>query len=220
MELGRRGRLLNLLRGQVLFVAGEPAVAMFVIVSGCLHATRVSAEGREQVIHVERAGATMAEVPMFDEEAYPSTVTADEDSVVISLRRSDVRASCLEHPEIAMAALKILAGRLRRCAVLVESLSLRNVDCRLAMFLQSLADDAGKQPGSTAGFELRFTHQQIAARIGSVREVISRAMGRLQKSGLIAVNGNRVVVPSRTAIADYVAGKTSGKRSLPSSQRR
>lgn len=117
------------------------------IVTGSLRATRESIEGREQVIHVDRAGASIAEVPMFDEESYPSSVTAEEDSTVLFLGRADVRAACLEHPEIAMAALKILARHLRGCAAPVESLSLQDVDRRLALFLQTLAKDSDQIEG-------------------------------------------------------------------------
>src|SRR5215469_10180086 len=117
--------------GEVLFVAGEDARGLYVIVEGSVRAFRESLEGREQVIHVETAGATIAEVPMFDEGKYPSTVAGDEDSILLFIDKRDVRRLCLEHPQIALAALRLLAGRLRKCAALVEDLSLHEVDQRL-----------------------------------------------------------------------------------------
>src|SRR5215211_4355908 len=119
-------------RGELLFVAGDEARGLFVIVEGCVRAFRESLDGREQVIHVERAGATIAEVSVFDDQPYPSTVAAEEDSTLLFIDKRDVRRLCLDHPEIAIAALKVLAGRLRRCAELVEALSLHEVDQRLA----------------------------------------------------------------------------------------
>src|SRR5215471_17953811 len=106
--------------GSILFTAGEEARGLYVIVEGALRAFRESVEGREQVIHVERAGATIAEVPMFDDGAYPSTVAAEEDSIILFIDKRDFRSLCLSHPAIALAALKLLASRLRRCAALVE----------------------------------------------------------------------------------------------------
>ena len=207
LELGKRARLMHLERGQMLFVAGDAPIGMYVIVTGSLRATRESIEGREQVIHVDRAGASIAEVPMFDEEAYPSSVTADENSTVLFIARADVRAACMEHPEVAMAALKLLAKRLRGCAALVESLSLQDVDRRLALFIQTLSKDSGKIEAHRVAFELSLTHQKIAARIGSVREVVSRAMGRLQKNGWIEVSGTRIVIQNPTSFNDYIRGK-------------
>ena len=114
-------------KDEVLFVTGEEARGMYVIVEGAVRAYRVSLDGREQVIHVERAGATIAEVPIFDDGTYPSTAAAEEETITLFLDKHDVRRLCLQHPEITLTALKVLAGRLRRCAELVEALSLREV---------------------------------------------------------------------------------------------
>ena len=192
--LAERAITQNLSRGELLFMAGDEARGLYVIVEGALRAFRESLDGREQVIHVERAGATIAEVPMFDDGTYPSTVAAEEDSVILFIGKQDVRALCLSHPTISLAALKLLAGRLRRCAELVEALSLHEVDQRLARFLLDEVRACGKPVEGRVEFELALTNQQIAARIGTVREVVSRALSRLQQNELIAVRGRVVTV--------------------------
>jgi CRP-like cAMP-binding protein len=184
----------RLTRGEILFIAGEEARGLYVIVEGAVRAFRESIDGREQVIHVERAGATIAEVPMFDDGTYPSTVAADEDSVILFIDKRDVRSLCLSHPNIALAALKLLAGRLRRCAELVEALSLHEVDQRLASLLLGEARSRGTLTEEGIVFELALTNQQIAARIGTVREVVSRALSRLQQNELIVVTGRVVTI--------------------------
>lgn len=192
-------------RGQILFSEGEEAKGMFVVAQGAVQALREGPDGREQVIHVERAGSTFAEVPMFDNGSYPSTVQAIEDSVVLFLAKEDVRRLCLAYPEIALGALRLLATRLRKTAMLVESLSLRDVDRRLAALLLAEADAVGTRHGDEMSLELHLTQQQIAARIGSVREVVSRAMARLQDSGLVRLDGKHLSIPHREALAQYVA---------------
>lgn len=192
--LGERAVEQKLARGEILFTAGEEARGLFVIVEGALRAFRESLDGREQVIHVERAGATIAEVPMFDDGAYPSTVAAEEDSIVLFIDKRDVRNLCLSHPSIALAALKLLAGRLRRCAELVEALSLHEVDQRLARLLLSEGRTRGRRVNNGVVFELLLTNQQIAARIGTVREVVSRALSRLQQNELIEISGRVVTI--------------------------
>ncbi len=193
-------------KGDYLFLEGEEAQGLYVVVEGAIRAFRESGEGREQVIHVERAGATIGEVPVFDNGTYPSTAAADEDSAVLFIDKRDVHRLCLEHPQIALSALKILAGRLRRNAGLIEALSLREVDQRLANLLLNEARRRGHSKNSGITFELALTNQQIAARIGSVREVVSRALGRLQQNGLIAVRGRDILIPSEAALEAY-AGK-------------
>ncbi|HYH87559.1 MAG TPA: Crp/Fnr family transcriptional regulator, partial [Pyrinomonadaceae bacterium] len=188
-------------RDKILFLAGEEARGLYVIVSGAVRAFRESVDGREQVIHVERAGATVAELPVFDDGPYPSTVAADEETVVLFIDKRDVRRLSLEHPEIALAALKVLAGRLRRCAELVETLSLREVGQRLARFLLAEVRTKGARTNAGLRVELTHTNQQIAARVGSVREVVSRALARLQHDGLVIHEGRDLTIPDEKQLA-------------------
>ena len=199
-------------RDEVLFIAGEEARGLFVIVEGSVRAFRESVEGREQVIHVERAGATVAEVPVFDDGTFPSTVAAEEETSALFIDRRDVRRLCIEHPEIALAALKVLAGRLRRCAELVEALSLREVGQRLARFLLNEARAKGERAGTGLRVELTHTNQQIAARVGSVREVVSRALARLQHDGLIALEGRALDIPNESALAAFAGEERNDLR--------
>src|SRR5215510_11625836 len=141
----------RLARDEILFVAGDEARGLYVIATGALRAFREGVDGREQVIHVERAGATIAELPVFDDKPYPSTVAADEETRLLFIDKKDVKELCLQHPQIALAALKLLAARLRQCASLVETLSLRDVDQRLARWLLLEAQNKGTPSGN--GYE-------------------------------------------------------------------
>jgi CRP-like cAMP-binding protein len=192
-----------LAREEVLFVSGEEARGLYVIVSGAVRAFRSGADGREQVIHTERAGATLAEVPVFDDGTYPATAVADEDSVVLFIAKEDVHRACLEHPKITLAALKILAGRLRRHVELAEALSLREVGQRLARLLLTEAVTHGERSGGGTTFNLVMTNGQIAARVGTVRDVVSRALARLQQDGLILLENRRVTIPNEGLLAAY-----------------
>ena len=188
---------------ELLFVAGEEALGLYVIVNGSVRAFRESLDGREQVIHVETAGATVAEVPVFDGGKYPSTVAAEEDTETLFLDKRDMRQVCLQYPEIPLAALKVLAARLRRCAELVEMLSLKEVVQRVARFILSEARNRGTATANGTTLTLNQTNQQIAARVGSVREVISRALSRLQQDGLIVLEDRELTIPDLTALAAF-----------------
>jgi CRP/FNR family transcriptional regulator len=190
-------------RNETLFIAGDSARGLYVIVEGSVRAYRVGPDGREQVIHVEQAGAVIGDLPVFDEGAYPSNVAGEEDSTLLFIDRGDVQRLCLTHPQISLAALKTLARRLRNCAALVETLSLHDVDRRLARLLLEEAKRHGKRNGPQTELDLGMTHQQVAARIGSVREVVSRAFSRLQQAGHITVDGRRVVIRDEEAFRSW-----------------
>ncbi|MFN6962936.1 MAG: Crp/Fnr family transcriptional regulator [Pyrinomonadaceae bacterium] len=194
----------KLAKDELLFIAGERARGLFVIAEGSVRAFRTGADGREQIIHVERAVTTIAEVPVFDDGDHPSTAAAEEPSVVLFIRAADIRSVSIRHPQLALSAAKLLAGRLRKCAELVEALSLREVGQRVAM--QFLAEAASRGVETPRGicFDLKITHNQLAARIGTVREVVTRAVTRLQAQGLVVVDGRRVTIPDASALRDYV----------------
>lgn len=175
----------KLKKGEILFSVGEEAKGLYVIAKGSLRAFRGNAKGREQIIHVERAGTTIAEVPVFDDQPYPSTVMAEDDSEVLFISKIDVKRLCMAYPSIALSALKLVAGRLRKTAALVESLSLKEVDQRLAAFLLREFKEKRlkklKLPANSA----------LAARLGSVREVVSRAFTKLENDRLISIDEHR-----------------------------
>jgi len=186
-SLARAAEFRALDRGQMLFLAGEPACGLFVIVSGSIRAFRVNAKGREQTIHVESAGATLAEVPVFDDGVYPATAVAEEPSEVLFLSKTDVQRFLVANPAVALSALRVMAGRLRRHAELVDSLALKDVGQRLAQFLIEEARAQGTR-------DLDFSNQQLATRVGSVREVVSRTLARLAQAGLIDTRPRGVTI--------------------------
>ncbi|HEY5884250.1 MAG TPA: Crp/Fnr family transcriptional regulator [Pyrinomonadaceae bacterium] len=202
-SIAERAVVRHFQKDELLFIAGDKAEGLYVIVSGSVRAFRESLDGREQVIHVERPGGTVGEVPMFDDGNYPSTVAAEEDTDALFLDKRDVRQLCLERPEITLAALRVLAGRLRRCAELVETLSLKEVGQRVARFVLSEAHRNGQQTDQGIVVTLTQTNQQIAARVGSVRDVVSRALSRLQNDGLIIVEDRKLTIPDISALSVF-----------------
>ena len=163
----------------------------------------MAADGREQVIHIERAVTTIAEVAIFDDGNCPSTVAADEPSTVYFLSKHDVLKTAMQHPQLALSAVKLIASRLRRCAELVETLSLREVGQRLATLLLAEALDSGVETNGGTRIKLYHTHNQLASRIGTVREVVTRTMFRLQEQGLILHEGKDILIPDMKMLAVY-----------------
>ena len=205
--LAQRAVEQRLRKGEILFLSGDPARGLWIIVEGAIRAYRVRTDGREQVIHVERAGATIGDMPLFDEGTYPSNTAGEEDTILLFLARADVQRAFLEHPRIAMGALKVLAARLRKCASLVETLSLDDVDRRLARLLLIEGRERGIRANHGLELDFGLTHQQVASRIGSVREVVSRAFSRLQGGGFIRTEGRRIYIADEQALARFVEGE-------------
>lgn len=193
----------SLAREEMLFIVGEEADGLFIVVSGAVRVFRAGADGREQVLYTAYAAATLAEVPVFDNGTYPATAVADEETIILLIAKQDVHAVCLKHPQIPLAALRVLAGRLRRQAELVEDLSLHEVRQRLSRLLLNEAKRCGMLSKGGISFDLLMTNGQIAARIGTVREVVSRGLSRLQSNGLIRIENRHVTILDEKGLAGY-----------------
>lgn len=189
-------------RGQILFTAGEPANGLYIVLSGAIRAFRVNVDGREQTIHVEQVGGTLAEVAAFDGGPYPSTAIAEENSDVLFLTREDVRRFMLQHPEAALAALAIISGKLRMVASLAEQLSLMDVSQRLATLLLDEARRNAHHLEDGVSFSLPLSHSQLASRLGSVREVVTRGLQKLTQQRVIEVHGHRIIVTNVNALRE------------------
>jgi CRP/FNR family transcriptional regulator len=190
-------------RNEILFIAGEEAENLFVIAAGAIRAFRTGDNGREQIVHIERAHSTIGELSVFDDGVYPATAAAEENSIVYILDKNEIRRLFVEHPQIAMSALRVLSCRLRSAVELIETLSLIEVRQRLARLLLIEAGTNGKRIGENQiQVELNLTKAQIAARIGTVREVVSRLMTRFQTEELISLENNVLTIRDEKGLSN------------------
>jgi CRP/FNR family transcriptional regulator len=181
-------------QGELLFAEGDPCKGLYIIESGKLRIFKSSASGREQVLAVEGPGGSVAELPVFDGGAYPASVNAVEDSQILYISRQDLRAFCLEHPEVALKMLAVVGARLRRLVGIIEELSFTTVRQRLVAALMRMAQTDGKRTEHGIEFMLPGTHQELAHQLGTVRELVSRNLMRLQAEGLLQVDARSIVV--------------------------
>ena len=187
--------------GEIIFNEGDPCQGFYVVEGGEVKIFKTAASGREQVLTVDRAGSSVAEIPVFDGGPYPASAVANVDTTLLFVSKRDFRTLVLEHPDVGLKVLKNVGGRLRRLVALIEELSFTTVRSRLVMLLVRLAREEGKHTGR--GTEMMLpTNQEIASQIGTVRELVSRNLGRLQAEGLIRMDGKLVIVADLDALSD------------------
>jgi CRP/FNR family transcriptional regulator len=186
--------------GEWIFSEGEPCEGLYVIESGAVRIFKTSASGREQVLTIERAGQSVAELPVFDGGDYPASAVAVTDTTVLFVGKKDFQALCLQHPEVALKVLKVVGARLRWLVAIIEELSFTTVRHRLAALLLRLAKRARKQTVRGIEFTITASNQELAAQIGTVRELVSRNLSRFQAEGIIKLEGKTVIVPDLGAL--------------------
>lgn len=193
--LGQRALERRFAPDEVLFWEGEPCAGIFLIVEGSVKIFKTSAGGREMMLALERAPSTVAELPLFDGGPYPASVRALEPVTALFINKSEFQQVCRQYPEVALKVLAVVGRRLRHLVGVVEAMTFGSVTQRLARMLL----DASRQAGADA-FELPLTHQEMASRLGTVREVISRNLARFRAAGLIRVQDRHVQIQDRAGL--------------------
>jgi CRP/FNR family transcriptional regulator len=191
-------------RGATIFSEGDPCHELLIVEAGSVKIIQSAANGRQQLIGIERRGNSLAEVPVFDGGRYPASAEAASDVVVLRLPADDFKRICLQNPELSLKVFKVLGHRLRRLVSLVEDLSFSTVRARLIAHLLRLAAESGRQTSKGVQFDLLENHEELAARLGTVRELVSRNLGRLHGAGLIEMKRRMINIPSLAALREEI----------------
>jgi CRP/FNR family transcriptional regulator len=188
-SLAKRTLIRSYASSELIFSEGESCTGFYIVSRGRVRIFKASPNGREQVLALEGPGRSVAELPVFDGGPYPASGAAVEPSELLFISRQEFRALCVEYPEISLKILQVVGARLRRLVGIIEELSFTTVRNRLISWIlrQAKSQDAFR-------FKLDVSHQELAAQIGTVRELVSRNLARLQAQGFIGINGHEVTI--------------------------
>jgi CRP/FNR family transcriptional regulator len=180
--------------GAILFLEGEAAAGLYQVHSGWIKVVKMSPEGREQVLRFLGPGETFNEIGVFGNRPNPATAIALEPTGLWLIERTAIRRLLETHPVVAVQVLERMADRVIELVGLVADLSLRTVEARLARLLleQSAGDVVARQRWAT--------QTELAARLGTVPDVLSRAMRGLVEAGLIEVERQHIRILDRAGL--------------------
>jgi CRP/FNR family cyclic AMP-dependent transcriptional regulator len=176
-----------------LFAEGDPCSGLYLVAAGKVRIFKLSPSGREQILAVEGPGSSFAELPVFDGGNYPAAASALEDTEVLFISRKDFQNFCREHPDVGLKVIAVVGSRLRRLVGIIEELSFTTVRQRLIALILRLAQASSTRSKEGVHVELTKSHQDLAAELGTVRELVSRNLGRLQAEGFLDVEGRKIV---------------------------
>lgn len=195
-------------RGDYLFRQGDQAHGFYIIQKGSVNVHRVNAAGKEQVIHVFRAGESLAEATLAMDTGYPADARAVEASQVLLVQKSGFVALLRRHPELGLKILAAMALHLRILVSQIEDLMLKDFETRLAnWFVKRCPDPRSSKPAVIA---LGIPKRVLAAELGTVSETLSRTFQKFRQEKLITVKGNTVTVLDPSRLHDLVRKNTGG----------
>ena len=183
-------------KGEIVFSEGQEADGFYVALRGRVKVYKLSAEGKEQILHFFGPGEPFGEVPVFTGQRFPAHAEAMEESRILFFPKESFVDLVRRNPSLALNMLGILSKRLRRFTALIDDLSLKEVPGRLAAYLLYLTT----QEKESGDIVLPITKTQLASLLGTIPETLSRILAKMTAQGLIETDGRRIRILDRESL--------------------
>jgi CRP/FNR family transcriptional regulator len=193
-RLADSAEVISVGKGSKLFAEGDPFRGIYIVCSGELKLTMIGLDGREQILYIAREQKVIADGAMLDEGAYPAGASAIKDSELIFFPREKVAEWIESMPGLARGLLRLATRRVSRFVRLIQDLSLKSVQSRLASFLYTLALKQGAEAGESFELTRDLTVETVASQLGTVREEISRMLSLFEQRGILSLSRSNITI--------------------------
>lgn len=197
-------------KGEALFGEGEAATGFYLLAAGTLKLCKVSPDGKEKVLHFVHPNETFAEAAFFGDGRYPAEARALEKGEALFFPRDAFMGLVERNPRFSLNLIVSLSLLLRRFARQIEELSFAEVPARLAAYLLELAERKSTSFQGKTYLDLDMKKGELASRLGTVSETLSRSLRKLKEDGLIEVEGSRVVILDAERLQGMAGRRTNG----------
>jgi CRP-like cAMP-binding protein len=191
---------------EVLFSDGEETKGFYVILSGRVKLFKVSPEGKEQILHIVSAPDAFAEAALFLEGTYPAFAEAMTDCQLLYFPKRDFIQLIEKNPQLSINMIVTLSHYLKRFASLIEELSLKEVSSRIAKYIIDLSMKSSKEGKSPKEVELDLSKTQLALKLGTISETLSRTLAKMKAKKIIDVRKNKIIILNREALEELASG--------------
>ena len=185
-------------KGEIVFSEGDEGSGFYVVIDGQVKVFKLSAEGKEQILHIFGPGDPVGEVAVFAGRSFPANAEAIAAARLLFFPRSAFIDLISANPSLAMKMLAVLSMRLRRFTIQIENLSLKEVPGRLASYLIVLSEEQEDDNSVT----LPISKGQLASLLGTIPETLSRIFAKMSAQNLITVQGRRIELLDRPGLED------------------
>lgn len=200
----------NFIKGETIFAEGETAMGFFLLAKGGVKLCKISPDGREKVLHFVHPGETFAEAAFFGDGRYPAEARGVETGELLIFPKEGFMGLLERNPKFSLNLIISLSLLLRRFARQIEELSFAEVPNRLAAYLIEMAQRKSTSFQGRSYIDLEMKKGELASRLGTVSETLSRAFRKLKEDNLIEVDGSRVVILDMQALTRISSTGTKG----------
>ncbi|MDA8123674.1 MAG: Crp/Fnr family transcriptional regulator [Deltaproteobacteria bacterium] len=190
--------------GETIIGETDPVRAFYVVVTGLVKFYKISAEGKEQTLHLLGPGNPFGMCTAFAVDSFPANVMAIGESTILLIPGPVMETTAMQEPRLLVNIIRVLSERLKESMTLIESLALKELPQRLASFLvHTLQTGNGKSPDQ---LELTVTQRELAKILGATPEALSRTLRRLSDAGMLSVAGRSIRILDRQGLAGLAEG--------------
>jgi CRP/FNR family transcriptional regulator, cyclic AMP receptor protein len=186
-------------KNQVIFLEEETGNYMYLVLSGKVKVAKAGASGKETILAIHRTGDFFGEMALLDGKTAPATVSAMEDSKIMSISGADFHKYLLHNQKVMLQIIQVLCARLRQVWQ-TQSLSSSTADARIRMGVYQLAKRHGIRDAHGTIIDLKITHQELAEMVGTSRETVTRALTKLREQRIIEIDQRRITLIDAKAL--------------------
>lgn len=193
-------------KGQALILEEQPTDTLYIIQQGHVKLSKMTPQGKEQILHVLTTGDFFGELNIFNSEELSNfSAYALQDTSICMLTKTDMEQLITENPAISFKLLKTVTKRLAHTENLAQSLATKDPEIRIACMILELSDIYGKQRGGRVHIDLPLSREELANYVGVTRETISRKFAIFEDLGLIELIGNKqMILTNRPSLEKYI----------------
>lgn len=191
--------------GQTIFVAGDPADKLYLLVEGVVQICKDYGNHRRATVALLKDGGGFGEFDLSGENRQSASAQAMTGCRVASIRKGELRLAMGRHPGLAVGLLRVLSERLWDSEQTVGILLHREVAARLAALMPVLAERFGGHGEDDAGLTIPLTHDEVAEMMACTREAVSKALGELRSEGVVKLGHRKITITDRAGLREHAA---------------
>ncbi len=200
---------------EILFSDGQEAKGFYVVLNGKVKLYKISPDGKEQILHIVSAPDAFAEAALFLEGSYPAFAEAMSAGELLYIPKKDFIQLVEKNPQLSINMIVSLSQYLKRFASLIEELSLKEVSSRIAKYLIDLSLKRSREGKDPNEVELDLSKAQLASKLGTISETLSRTLGKMKARGIIGEEKAKILILNREKLEELASGlKTTSTRNI------
>ena len=192
-------------KGNIIISEGNKSNDIYIVKEGKVKIYKTSSTGKNVILDIKGSGSLLAGTTLFSNSLNPATIMTIEDSLVYTLKNSDLENLIRNNSDLALDFIKILSNELHSSQEKIKNIALNDTYVRVAKLLLTLSSKHGVDSNdNTLKLDLNLTREELASLVGTSRETISRALSQFSKENIIDIKGREIIICNKDKLEEWL----------------